>query len=374
MSILHSPIAGKHRSMGARMTHFSSWELPVSYSTIIAEHTAVRQSAGLFDISHLGRILVSGNAAADMLSKFVTSTPAALPVGSGRYTLITNDHAGIVDDLFIYRTKAAEFLLVPNASNTGKVLELLQAAARNATEHILVEDKTAGNAVFALQGPRAPEALVAAGGDPSQISSRYGISLQVLGGVEALISRSGYTGEDGFELYLFSGGAELLWDRILGSDEPRVVPCGLGARDTLRLEMGYPLWGQDIDTSTTPLEAGLMFAVDLDSGNFAGVQALRKQKSEGAQRKLSALMLKAGIPRAGCRIFLAGGRGGAGAEGEPVGIVTSGSFSPSLGRGIALGYISLDYASAGTELTVDIRGTRYPAQIVTKPLYKKENK
>ena len=339
-TLRRTPLFERHAALGARLVPFAGWEMPVQYSGIAAEHRAVRTKAGVFDVSHMGELHIAGDGARDYLQTRLSNDLDRIDVGQAQYTLLTNDRGGIVDDLIAYRLGADDYLLVVNASN----VESDHAALAETAD---VSDEWA---YLAVQGPEAFERL---GIEVEPFSVRRDVDVL---GVSCLVAGTGYTGERGCELGCAPGDAVELWDAIL---ERGVEPCGLGARDTLRLEVCYPLHGNDITPERTPIEAGLGWACALDK-DFTGVDVLRRQREEGPREKLAAFVMEdPGIPRAGMPI----------AEG---GVVTSGTLSPMLDVGIGLGYVPAALVEAGTEITVDLRGRARRARIVRKPFYQRE--
>jgi aminomethyltransferase len=338
-TLRRTPLYERHAALGARLVPFAGWEMPVQYTSIVGEHRAVRESAGVFDVSHMGQLRISGEGAQDYLQARLSNNLDKIGDGEAQYTLLTNEQGGIVDDLIVYRRGADQYLLVVNASNVEP-----DHAALSETD-----DVSADWALLAVQGP---EAL-----------SRLGIEVETFTwrdehvlGVRCLVAGTGYTGERGCELGCAPDDAVTLWDAILDAG---IVPCGLGARDTLRLEVCYPLHGNDISPERTPIEAGLRWACDLDK-EFTGVEVLRTQKERGTAEKLVAFVMDdKGIPRQGMPI-------------EEGGTVTSGSLSPMLDQGIGLAYVGASLAAPGTKLTVDLRGRPRAAHIVKKPIYKRE--
>jgi aminomethyltransferase len=338
-TLRRTPLYERHAALGARLVPFAGWEMPVQYTSIVAEHRAVRTSAGVFDVSHMGQLSLAGEGARDYLQARLSNDLDRIGAGQAQYTLLTNERGGIVDDLIAYRRGTDDYLLVVNAANVD--------ADHGALDEM--EDVSSEWALLAVQGPEALE--------------RLGIELEpftfredeVLG-IRCLVAGTGYTGERGCELGCAPDDAVALWDAIL---ERGVVPCGLGARDTLRLEVCYPLHGNDISPERTPIEAGLGWACALDK-EFTGADVLRRQKEEGPPEKLVAFVMEEkAIPRQGMRV----------AEG---GEVTSGTLSPMLDVGIGLGYVRAELAEPGTALSIDVRGRPKAARVVKKPIYRRE--
>ena len=335
-----TPLYERHAALGARLVPFAGWEMPVQYAGIAEEHRAVRTGAGVFDVSHMGELRIAGEGAHEYLQARLSNDLDRIDAGQAQYTLLTNDDGGIIDDLIAYRRGPDDYLLVVNASNAEA-----DHAALAETEN--VSDDWA---LLAVQGPEAADRL---GVEVEPFTFREDVDVL---GVRCLVAGTGYTGERGCEVACAPDAAVRLWDAIL---ERGIVPCGLGARDTLRLEVCYPLHGNDITPERTPIEAGLGWACSLPK-DFPGVERLRRQKDEGPAEKLIALVMEdPGIPRTGMRI-------------EEGGTVTSGTLSPTLGHSIGLAYVSAGRAEAGTEITVDLRGRPRRARIVPKPFYKRE--
>ncbi|MDP6102879.1 MAG: glycine cleavage system aminomethyltransferase GcvT [Dehalococcoidia bacterium] len=347
-----------HLSMGAQMVQFAGWEMPVWYSGILAEARAVRSRAGIFDVSHMGRVEITGADAAQFLHCLVTADMVNMPPGRARYTLICNETGGIIDDTIVYRLTEERFLLIPNASNADEVLTWLNQWKGRWAMQVEVSVLTQKTALIALQGPQAKEILqTVCSVDLSNVRPFRCVEGQV-SGVLSIICRTGYTGEDGFEIVLPSEDAPLVW---LGFEEMGAVPCGLGARDVLRLEAGLLLHGSDMDSSVTPLEAGLERHVNWDQGAFIGMPAIRERKSNGLSRTLVGFrLLERGVPRHGQAIL--NGQ-------EPIGNVTSGTHSPTLDRGIGLGYVALEFSNPGTKIIIDLRGRRVEAEVAAIPFY-----
>jgi aminomethyltransferase len=330
------------------MVPFAGWEMPVQYEGVIPEHRSVRTNAGVFDVSHMGELEVEGPHARELLQATLSNDLDKLEPGQAQYTLLTNETGGIIDDLIVYRLAGHSYLLVVNASNRANACAWLKEREVPGSD---VRDVSEDCALLAVQGPKAIERL----GLPSAPAFTFAESS--IDGVEVMVNRTGYTGEDGCELLCMSEDAVRLWDAVL---ERGVVPCGLGARDSLRLEVCYPLHGNDIGPDTDAISAGLGWACALDK-EFEGVEALRRVKADGPERRLIAFVMEEkAIPRQGMPI--AGG-----------GEVTSGSHSPILEIGIGMGYVPTDRAKPETELTIDVRGRPRRARVVKKPIYKRED-
>jgi aminomethyltransferase len=328
--------------------------MPVMYTSILEEHAAVRSAAGIFDISHMGQFFVSGPAAAGWLNRLLTNNIERLLPGQGHYTLMLNEAGGVIDDLIVYRTGADEFLLVVNASMIDEDFEWL---ARHQDAAVTVRNESGFLAGMAVQGPRSAEIFSAIFADEN-LPERNHLSALADG---SFVCRTGYTGEDGFELFCPVADAAEYWQRFLAAG---AKACGLGARDTLRLEMCYPLNGNDLSPQRTPLEAGLGYFVDLDKGDFIGRSVLARQKQEGLATKLVALRYldKGAPPRSHYPVISE--------EGELLGELASGVLSPSLGVGIALAYLPIRHTKPGSRVQIDVRGRRFPAEVVKKPFYK----
>jgi aminomethyltransferase len=338
--------------------------MPLSFGSVIEEHHATRTSVGLFDISHMGRTTVTGSGAADLMARVCTASVEKLPPGRMQYTLACDEHGGILDDLMVYRLDGSSFMICANASNAGKILGWLELQAQAITD-VKITDQNPTTAQVAVQGPRSREMMRAIGGSRLE-DMRLGDCMEAdVTGIRMLISRSGYTGEPGFELYLPGNRSEELWKTLVNQGEAfGAISCGLGCRDTLRLEMGYPLYGNDIDVTTSPLEASLDFAVDFSKEAFIGRESLAMQKEKGLVRKLAGFELTdPGVPRHGQKILV---------DRKEVGFVTSGNHSPSLKKGIGMGYLSAEWARIGQAVTIDIRGKHVAARIVTRPFYRKK--
>jgi aminomethyltransferase len=356
-TLKRTPLYAAHLEWGAKMVPFGGWEMPVQYSGILEEHAAVRERVGLFDISHMGEFLVAGPNAEAVLNELFSNDIRKINVGQAQYTLLCNEHGGIIDDLIAYRIEPSVFLVIVNASNIEKDFAWMNARASKAA---VLDDLSDRMAALALQGPQAVKVLPEAGSIP-----HFGVSRLAVFDKQCWVARTGYTGEDGFEIVCDAADAAALWARLLERGEPLgIKPCGLGARDTLRLEMCYPLHGNDITEETTPLEAGLGKFVSFDKGAFVSSDILARQKEEGIRRKLIAFKMteKSPPPRSHYAI-LAGGR--------KIGEITSGTQSPTLGVGIGMGYVEAAEAQVGKPIQIEIRGKKFHAVIEKKPILKR---
>lgn len=336
---------------------FAGWQMPVQYTGILPEHRAVRSGCGMFDISHMGQLFVSGEAAEAWLNEQLTNDVASLALAQAHYTLLLNEQGGVIDDLLLYRLAANRFLLLVNASKIAEDTQVLEAAISQGVDLQNASDAYAG---LAVQGPYTERIAKALWPSGPALPTRNEVATLSTPHGEAYICRTGYTGEDGFEIFLPNEEIESLWKQLLALE---VTPCGLGARDTLRLEMGYPLNGSDLSNTRTPLEAGLGFFVSLDKPHFVGKEALLAQKKAGpAQRLVGLTMETKGPPlRAGYQVF----------DGEKcLGQLTSGCLSPSLSKGIALAYLPSTYAKPGHPLEVVIRDRRFPVTTTKKSFYR----
>lgn len=361
-----TPLIAQHRAAGAKLVDFAGWEMPIHYTGVVDEYQTVRSKAGLFDVSHMGRIVVTGSGAEAFLQRMTTNDLAALRPMQAQYSMICNEQGGIKDDIFVYRlAKAGEFLLCVNASNRDKIVSWLKEHSRE-VPGCHVSDRSAEIAQIAVQGSAA-RAIVATLGlsQLDQLKLRESTMVRVAG-VECLVARTGYTGEFGYEFYVY-GQADTVWIKLLDAGQSfGLKPAGLGARDLLRLEMGYLLYGNDIDERTTPIEAGAEWVVRFEKGDFVGRHVLLSQKQAGPPRRLVGFeLLEKGVPRHGFKILSAS------SPQSPIGEVTSGNLSPLLQKGIGLGYVFSEYAKLGTDLFIDIRGKAVPAKVVKPAFYKK---
>ena len=347
-TLLRTPLHARHVAAGARMVPFAGWEMPVQYEGVIPEHKAVRSDVGVFDVSHMGQIDVEGPHALELLQALLSNDLDKIDDGGAQYTLLTNERGGIIDDLIAYRLGAYHFLLVVNAGNREAAYNWIKEREIRGSE---VRDVSDEYALLAVQGPRSIERLGLPDAKP------FTHAMGEIDGVEVMVNRTGYTGETGVELMVPAEDAEALWDAVVGRG---AVPCGLGARDTLRLEVCYPLHGHDLPEDTDAISAGLAWTCALDK-NFTGVEELRRIKEAGPERKLAAfVMAEKAIPRQGMPI-------------DGGGEVTSGTHSPMLDKGIGMGYVPAASAAPGTDLTIDVRGNDRRATVVPKPIYKRED-
>lgn len=367
----------EHVKLSGRMVDFGGWELPVQYSGLIQEHTACRTAAGLFDVSHMGEIFVEGARAQDYLNYLVTNNVAKLADHQALYTAMCNDSGGIVDDLVIYKFHSSKFLVVVNASNSDKDFAWMKRIAKEFAPDqagFTLRDASVGYSQIAIQGPKAAQILqTITQTDLASIKTYWftegalNVSSTESGApIPAIIARTGYTGEDGFELYVSWEAGPLVWRSLLKAGEPLgLKPCGLGARDTLRLEMKYALYGHELSETTNAIEAGLGWVTKFDKGDFVGKRALEQVKNLGPTRKLVGLLVNdRRIPRQGYTVY---SKDGAHAVGE----ITSGTQSPSTKENIAIAYIESEFSGMGTELLVEIRDAKSPAKIVPTPFYKR---
>lgn len=352
----HSPLEDVHRDLGAKLGPFGGWLMPIEYDGVLAEHRAVRERVGLFDLSHLGMVDVLGPTAFDALQGLLTNDLRSVEVGRAQYHHLLNEEGGVEEDLFVYRLADERWFVVPNASNTTKVVGTVRAAAG--------ADPVVEHADWCFLGVQGPRSLEVVGGLWPEAADLEYLSCSIVEhtGSEAVLARTGYTGERGYEIFAPGDVAWGLWDALSEAGAPfQLEPCGLGARDVLRLEMGYPLYGQDLGPERTSLEAGMAWAVSFDKGDFRGREALLRRRGRGLRSRLRGLVTdeRRHIPRAH-HVVLAGG--------DPVGEVTSGTFSPLLGTGIAMAYLSpADAFEPGVEVEIDIRGRVASASVVRTP-------
>jgi aminomethyltransferase len=355
-----TPLADEHRALGARMVPFAGWEMPVQYAGVKAEHLAVRTDAGLFDVSHMGELFVTGPGALAAVDRLVTNDLSALAVGHALYTCACNEAGGILDDLIVYHLAEGRVLVVCNAGNRAKIA----AHFADRLAGVTFEDASDSLSLLALQGPASLAIAEAAGAPELRELPHFGTTEATLCGRRVRVARTGYTGEDGFEILVENDGATTLWNGLLEVGGPKgLVPVGLGARDTLRLEACLRLYGNDIDESTNPFEAGLAFTVKLGAGDFLGKEALVRIKADGLARKLVGIeMIGKGIARHGYPVL---------SGGEPVGHVTSGGPCPTLNKNLGLCYVPVSLARLGQRVDIEIRGKAIEAHVVKTPFYKR---
>ena len=371
-----TPLFSAHQKLGARLIDFGGWEMPVQYTSIVDEHLAVRSAAGIFDISHMGEITVSGSAAADFLDRILTNDIRKLAIGQGQYTLMCNERGGVIDDLYVYRIAQEFFLLIVNASRIEEDATWIRQHHEKFPQRseIQMADGSENYAAVAVQGPKVNEFIAevisgesVGGTKVARVTDlkKNEIGIFQFQNENVFAARTGYTGEDGCEIIGLNAAIEKIWDKVLDAGKNfGCVPAGLGARDTLRTEVCYPLYGHELDEQTTPMEAGLGFFVALDKGDFIGREVLAAQKANGVSRKCVAFKMtdKSAPPRPHYPIWI---------NDAKVGEVVSGTQSPSLGLGIGMGYVPTEFAKADTKIEIEIRGKRAAAVIVKKPIYKK---
>jgi aminomethyltransferase len=358
-----TPLYGRHKALGAKVIDFGGWAMPVQYSGILDEHKAVREAAGIFDVSHMGEVWFRGPRAAEAVQKLVTNDVGKLADGGAMYSCACRPSGGIVDDLIVYRAAADSFLIVVNASNVDKDFAWFQEQAGALCELTNLSDETG---LLAVQGPRAVALVQSLADRPVEDLRSFSYREAMLAGVKTQVARTGYTGEDGFELFCPAADAGTLWDALLDAGQSvGLKPIGLGARDTLRLEARLSLYGNDLDEEHTPHEAGLSWVVK--GKGFIGEAALAKQKADGVTRKLAGFVMKErGTARHGYPIVDAGG--------AAIGVVTSGSLGPTVGANIGLGYVPAALAQPGTRLSIDCRGKSASAEVVSGPFYTRRPK
>jgi aminomethyltransferase len=363
-----------HQKLGAKLIDFGGWEMPVQYTSITDEHLAVRNAAGIFDISHMGEVTVSGAVASEFLNFVLTNDIRKLAPGEGQYTLMCNERGGVIDDLYAYRLCGDVYFLIINASRIEPDVAWLKAQAAQFSDELKLNDASHQYAAIAVQGPRVKEfindCIPGASISAMRVNCVTDLKKNEIGGFHfehgcVLVSRTGYTGEDGFEIVGSDESIQNLWDKMIVAGQPfGLKPAGLGARDTLRTEVCYPLYGHELDENTTPIEAGLGFFVSLDKIEFNGRSVLAGQKAGGVKKKLVAFKMtdKSAPPRPHYPIW---------ANAASVGEVTSGTQSPSLNLGIGMGYIPPEFAKPDAKIEIEIRGKHFAAVVVPKPIYKK---
>jgi aminomethyltransferase len=372
-----TPLYDEHVQLGARMVPFAGWVMPVQYASIVEEHQAVRNNVGIFDISHMGQLIVDGTGGSEWLNAMLTNNVGKLEVGTGQYTFLLNDRGGIIDDLIVYRIGQKKFLLVVNAARADEDFAWLQdhlkegrspdrpSGGLETAAPCELTNRSADFGGVAIQGPRIAELFHALFGANADLPSRNSIADFSFDGTTVSVARTGYTGEDGIEVFFRSSDAATFWNAALERGKPfGIKPCGLGARDTLRLEMCYPLNGSDLSPERNPIEAGLGFFVDLTKPNFIGRDVLLEIKEKGPREKLVPFRMneKGPPPRPHYAVL---------ENGERIGEVTSGTLSPSLNWGVGMAYVSTARAKIGAQIDIEIRGQKFPATIEKKPLYKK---
>ncbi|MGH2427530.1 MAG: glycine cleavage system aminomethyltransferase GcvT [Candidatus Limnocylindria bacterium] len=364
-SLRRSPLHDVHRELGARMVPFAGWEMPVQYESIVEEHRTVRSAVGLFDLSHMGEVNVEGVESVAFLRYAAVSDPGMLEPGQAQYSMLCDAEGGIIDDLIVYRLDDGAFLIVCNASNREAVVDHLAALLDRGDFEVTLDDRSERTGLVAPQGPRAAELLAGLTDADLERLGNYRSLRGTVADVECLIARTGYTGEDGFELFCDARRTSKLWQSLVAAgDSLGLRPCGLGARDTLRLEAGMPLYGNELDRDTNPFEANLGRVVKLEKGEFVGRSALQAVQQGGPRRKLIGLrMIDNAIPRHGYPVL---------SGGHEVGSVTSGTASPTLGERIAMAYVPAELAGIGNAFEVVVRERPYRAEQVKLPFYKRQ--
>ena len=354
-----TPLFEKHEALGARMVPFAGYEMPIQYEGIVAEHRAVRNNAGLFDLSHMGEFFFKGRGAGTTIDRLVSSDIAGLAVGQARYGLLTNERGTIVDDVIVYRISDGEYMMVVNAANIAK--DRVHVLA-HLNEDVALDDRSYSTALVAIQGPRAAEILASETDADVRSLPSFGVTHGRVAGVRATLARTGYTGEDGFEVFVTNADAPKVWDALLAAGRgDGIKPIGLGARDTLRLEARFSLYGNDIDETTDPIEAGLGWTCKLEK-DFTGRDVIAAKKAEGPKRKIAGLVVEGGVARHGHEVTH---------DGAVVGRVTSGTYGPTVEKNIALAYVPTPLSKVGTSLGVRIRGKDVPATVVRTPFYRR---
>ena len=354
-----TPLYDKHEALGAKMVPFAGYEMPIQYEGIVAEHRAVRNNAGLFDLSHMGEFFFKGRGAGATLDRLVSSDIAGLAVGQARYGLLTNERGTIVDDVIVYRISDGEYMMVVNAANIAKDRAHVLA---HLNEDVALDDRSYATALVAIQGPRAVDILASQTDADVRALPSFGVTHGRVAGARATLARTGYTGEDGFEVFVANADAARVWDALLEAGRASGIrPIGLGARDTLRLEARFSLYGNDIDETTDPIEAGLGWTCKLEK-EFTGRDVIAAKKAEGPKRKIAGLVVDGGVARHGHEVTQ---------NGSVVGHVTSGTYGPTVEKNIALAYVPTPLSKVGTGLGVRIRGKDVPATVVKTPFYRR---
>ncbi len=360
-----TPLEDRHMALGARMVEFAGWSMPLQYEGILVEHRAVREKAAVFDLSHMGELMVEGPGAADALRAALITDPGSLAIGRAQYSMIATPEGGVIDDLIVYRLGEDRYMVVANASNAGVVSDAL--IERLEGFEAILDDRSLATALVAIQGPIAAEVLQPLTDVALQNLRYYSIAEGHVAGIPAMVARTGYTGEDGFEVFVDWGAGGRVWDALLEAGRPKgVIPAGLGARDTHRLEAGMPLYGNELGRDTTPFEAGLGRVVKLAKpGDFVGRDALERAQNEPRKQLVGLVVRGRGIARHGYPVY-DGGKGD-----RRIGTVTSGTLSPTLGQPIAMAYVPPSSAEPGTIVNVGIRDQRVPAEVVELPFYRR---
>ena len=354
-----TPLHSTHTALDAQMIDFAGWEMPAQYRSAVQEHRAVRTNAGVFDVSHMGRLYVEGEGGARLLDRVLTANVLALEEGQAKYCLACREDGGVLDDIIVYRLGPRRHLIVPNAANRERILAALRKQESNIGD-VVISDRSGETAMIAFQGPRSLDILKSVSSKALRTPSPFRCIRTDVMDTDMLVARTGYTGEDGVELIMDADAAPRLWQVLTDAG---AAPCGLVARDSLRLEAALRLYGNDMDTTTNPYEVGLGRFVDPDKGDFVGKETLARVKVEGVSRRLAGFeMVGRGVPRHGFAIIQ---------KGEVVGQVTSGGFSPTLNKNIGLGFVPPAAAEKGTELSIDIRGRHVEARVVSLPFYRR---
>ncbi len=360
-----TPLISHHQICGAKLVDFAGWEMPIQYSGVLDEYHTVRSHVGLFDVSHMGRVRIVGPGSVRFLQRVTSNDVGKLAVSQAQYSMVCNEKGGIKDDIFVYRLASDEFLLCVNASNRQKILTWLQSQLAE-DKTVQLEDRSIQLSQVAVQGPKSRELLMSLGGTALEGLKLHHTCDCMICGLPCLLARTGYTGELGYEIYIDADKVGRLWDLLIEKGQAwGLKPAGLGARDLLRLEMGYLLYGNDMGEDTTPLEANADWTVSFQKGEFIGSQALLAQKQAGVSRRFVAFeLVEKSVPRHGFRILDP-------ATSRPIGDVTSGNFSPLLQKGIGLGYVPVSYTEPGVSVLIEIRSKSVPAVIVKPPFYKR---
>lgn len=362
MAVKYTPLFEIHEQRGARMVEFAGFMMPVQYAGIIQEHNAVRRSVGMFDVSHMGEFFVEGENASRFLQRVATNDIDKLSPGRAQYTVMCKEDGGIIDDLIVYMRSPQQFMVIVNASNIEKDFDWLN---QHLTDGVDLRDRSHEFSLIAVQGRNAQATLQKLTARPLAELKPFTFAEDTLDGSEAFIARTGYTGEDGFELVIPVNYAERVWTAIeKAGEEFDILPAGLGARDTLRVEMKYSLYGNDIDESTNPIEAGLGWITKLEKGDFIGRDRLQEVKTQGPARRLVGFKpLERAVPRHGYKLSSAG---------NEIGVVTSGTFSPTLQQSIGIGYVNSEFSEVGNRISIVIREKDVPAEVVPTPFYKRD--